>query len=98
MKKVTPTHRARFYDLLLRLYPHSYRTLFGTQMRQTFIDHYQDVEASEGVVSMQFWLALITDEIPNIAREHAASMLERHPFLKFTTSKLVLAALIFSPL
>ena len=88
----------QIYNLLVQLYPRSYRNLFGAEMMQTFMDHYQDVEASAGKVNMQFWLALIIDEMPSIAREHAASQLTRHPFLQLTISKVVIGVMILIPL
>src|SRR6476646_4511071 len=98
MKPALPTYATRIYNALLRLYPHRYQARFGAQMRQTFLDHYQDVAASTGGVSLQFWFSLFTDEITNIARQHAASMVEHNPFLKLTRSKLALAAMLCLPL
>lgn len=88
----------QIYDVLLRFYPQSYREAFGAQMRQTFIDHYRDVEASEGQVSMGFWLSALTDEMQNILRQHAAIFTEGDGFLKVTFWKSVVAAAFVLPL
>src|SRR5438046_849198 len=57
----TPGQRqraARFYALLIRLYPAAYQQSFGPQMLQTFRDYYDSVLEQEGRVGMGFWLAL----------------------------------------
>jgi uncharacterized BrkB/YihY/UPF0761 family membrane protein len=88
----------RIYNLLLWFYPSSYRKAFGAQMMQTFIDHYDDVQKSEGHASAQFWFSIITDELQNIGRQYAVSFRERNDFLKLTASKLVASALFLVPL
>ena len=88
----------RVYSMLLMLYPHGYRKAFGAEMMQTFIDHYADVEKSEGRVSMTFWLWAMADEIKNVARQHAAPRTARDSFLRVTTTKLIMSALLLVPL
>ncbi len=88
----------RIYDVLLRFYPQSYQEAFGAQMRQTFIDHYRDVEESEGRVSVGFWFSTLTDEMQNIFRQHATALAEGNGFLKVTFWKSVVAAVFGLPL
>jgi hypothetical protein len=88
----------RLYNALLNRYPHRYRKEFGAQMMRTFIDHYQDVQKSEGRVGMSFWFSAIADEISNITQQHLTSLMEENSFLKVTASKLMVSALLFLPL
>lgn len=88
----------RIYALLLHLYPRRYRATFGAQMRQTFIDQYQDLQASQGHVGPRFWLALFSDEIQNIVREHMSWLTQENHFLKLSIAKVILAALFLIPL
>lgn len=88
----------RIYRLLLALYPPHYRNGFGKQMMQTFIDQYRDVASTEGQVRMDFWRFLITDELQNIVRQHLIALGESYPFLRLTTTKVMLSALLFLPL
>ncbi len=81
----------RFYKFLLSLYPMSHQRACGAQMLQTFIDHYRDVEKSRGRVGMYFWLAIISDEIPSIARERTILLWEGNSFWKMTGWKVVLS-------
>lgn len=90
---------ARFlYAQLLKLYPRSYREAFGAEIMQTFMDHYMDVEQSEGCVSIAFWLPMISDEIKNILEQQRASLMEENTFLKMTLSKWVLSGVFLIPL
>jgi hypothetical protein len=50
------------YRWLVRLYPASYRRLFGEQMLQTFHDHYRDAVVSGEESAARFWLGVIADE------------------------------------
>ncbi|CAN5853967.1 hypothetical protein BH10CHL1_BH10CHL1_22570 [soil metagenome] len=86
------------YNGLLKFYPPSYRKEFGTQMMQTFIDHYQDVEKSEGRVSINFWRSAITDEIKNITKQQITVLIEENNFLKVSVSTLAVSAVLFMPL
>ncbi len=86
------------YNLLLQLYPRSYRNAFGAQMLQTFVDQYTDVATSAGRVSMHFWVFTVTDEMNNITRQHIESIMEAHPFLQITVPKLVVSAVLLIPL
>lgn len=88
----------RLYKLLLTLYPHSYRTAFGEQMMQTFIDHYTDVATSVGRVRMDFWLFMIIDEIKNIMRQQMISLREDRTLLTVTVAKVVVSAVLLIPL
>ena len=91
-------HANQIYKVLLKLYPQSYREAFGTQMMQTFIDHYADVEKSEGRVSLSFWLSVITDEVRNIPAQHLTPLKGTGTFLEVTVTKLALSAVLLIPL
>ncbi|MCX6049666.1 MAG: hypothetical protein NT075_31590 [Chloroflexi bacterium] len=86
------------YNGLLKFYPHNYRKEFGAQMMQTFIDHYQDVEKSEGRVSINFWRLAITDEVKNITKQQITFLIEENNFQKVSVSTMVVSALLFMPL
>lgn len=88
----------RIYSALLKLYPRSYRSAFGVQMLQTFIDHHEDVEKSEGSVGAGFWLSVMGDEIRNIAAQHLISVRDENSFLKLTGPERVVSALLLVPL
>jgi hypothetical protein len=87
-----------FYRFLLCLYPRSYKEAFRAPMLQTFIDHYQDVEKSEGRVSVRFLFSTLADEVQDIARQHTTLLTERNTFLKVTIGKLLLSMLLLIPL
>ncbi len=70
------------YTALLKLYPCRYRQAFGTQMLQTFLDHYQDRAATEGRVGLAFWWATFCDEVPNIVRQRVTAWTEERSFLQ----------------
>jgi hypothetical protein len=59
---------------MVRLYPASYRRLFGEQMLQTFQDHYRDAVASGEESAPRFWLGVITDEAKALPRARLASL------------------------
>ena len=79
-------YAARIYALLLKCYPPAYRESFGSQMLQTFKDHYSDVVEVEGMAASRFWLALIGDEVGSVLREHGALLKEsismKNPWIK----------------
>ncbi len=60
------------YTLLVRLYPKAHRQAFGSQMQQTFVDHYRDTRTSQGRVGIAFWLGVLCDAVWSIGREHLA--------------------------
>ncbi|MBV9281776.1 MAG: hypothetical protein JOZ41_16990 [Chloroflexi bacterium] len=64
----------RRYGLLVRLYPRAHREAFGAQMQQAFVDHYRDVEESQGRVGITFWLGEFGDAAVSIGREHLAAV------------------------
>jgi hypothetical protein len=88
----------RIYNFLLRFYPRSYRETFGAQMMQTFSDQYEEVQASEGQVSIHFWLWTIADEIQNIVREQMSWLPQVNHFVKVSIGKLILSAVFLLPL
>lgn len=87
----------RIYNALLRFYPASYRSAFGAQMLQTFIDHYKD-EVSGGHVNIRFWISTITDEFQNIAAQYGNLLMEGNSLRKVTVWKLLIAAVFIVPL
>ncbi len=91
-------HAIRLYSLLVTLYPRGFRETFGAQMRQTFADHYEDVERSEGHVGLRFWLALAVDELQHVGRQHADSLTKGGVLRKAVVGKAVVVALFFLPL
>ncbi|MGI8550531.1 MAG: hypothetical protein ACR2PL_07005 [Dehalococcoidia bacterium] len=64
-----PERAARFYALLLRMYPEDHRRAFGAQMLRTFKDQHQELSGHRGKTGLIFWLALVSDEAKNIAKE-----------------------------
>ena len=67
------------YTLFLALYPTQHRDAYGSQMPQTFRDHYRATRAADGRVGLGFWWAVLRDEISSIVREHVAALQEgRH--------------------
>jgi hypothetical protein len=88
----------RLYTLLLMLYPRSYRTAFGEQMMQTFIDHYTDVATSAGRVRIDFWLFMVSDEIKNIARQQIVSLREGRRLRPAMAAKMAVTAVLLIPL
>ena len=65
---------ARFYMLLVRLYPRDHRRTFGAQMLQTFKDQYQDAAEERARAGIAFWLGVIGDEARGILRERVAGL------------------------
>ena len=88
----------RLYTLLLMLYPQSYRTAFGEQMLQTFVDHYTDVATAAGGVGLDFWLLMVSDEITNIVRQQLVSLSAGRARLRVTAAKVVVSAVLLVPL
>jgi murein DD-endopeptidase MepM/ murein hydrolase activator NlpD len=66
----------RIYQWLVRLYPVSYRRLFGEQMLQTFQDHYRDAIASGDESEGRFWLGVFADEVKALPRAQVAAVKE----------------------
>ena len=64
-----PTAALRCYAWFIRLYPAPYQRAFGTQMQQTFKDHYADLVAQGRRPGLGFWGAVVADELPAIAGE-----------------------------
>ena len=79
---------ARLYRFLLRLYPRSYREDFGAEMLQTFLDWHEDVTRAYGRVGIGRWLAMIADELANIATQRLTSLAGGDP-LKFSRPTLL---------
>jgi len=66
----------RVYRWMVRLYPASYRRLFGEQLLLTFQDHYRDAVATGEDSAIRFWLGVITDEMKAIPRAQLAAAQE----------------------
>jgi|SRR5581483_1458636 len=69
----------RLYACFLKCYPQGYRRTFGSQMLQTFKDHYRDVVEPGENAAMRFWVAVVSDEVRGILREHFIVLKERKP-------------------
>jgi hypothetical protein len=59
----------RLYAFFLKFYPRGYRRAFGSQMLQTFKDHYTDVVELDEQTGTRFWLDVVWDEVRSILRE-----------------------------
>src|SRR6266487_1483 len=59
----------RLYACFLKCYPKAYRHSFGSQMLQTFKDHYTDVVEFDENGATRFWFGVINDEARGILRE-----------------------------
>jgi hypothetical protein len=66
----------RVYRWVVRLYPATYRRLFGEQMIQTFQDHYRDAVATGEESVTRFWLGVITDEVKALPRARVTAAQE----------------------
>jgi hypothetical protein len=64
----------RFYTFLLKFYPKYHQQVFGSQMLQTFKDHYNDILEHEDRVGVDFWLEVVSDEVKGIVREHIETL------------------------
>jgi hypothetical protein len=73
-ENVRMTRATRVYTFLLRLYPKRHQQAFGTQMLQTFKDHYRDTSVEGGSVGIGFWFGVIADEARGIARERTVAL------------------------
>src|SRR6266700_319257 len=56
----------RLYACFLKCYPKAYRHSFGSQMLQTFKDHYTDVVEFDENGATRFWFGVINDEARGI--------------------------------
>lgn len=70
---------ARLYAFLLTFYPQGHKYAFGSQMLQTFKDHYADVVESGQQAEGPFWFGVVSDEARGILREHFAVLKESAP-------------------
>ncbi|MBV9616683.1 MAG: hypothetical protein JO031_14620 [Ktedonobacteraceae bacterium] len=61
----------------MKCYPQGYRQAFGSQMLQTFKDHYSDVVELDESAATRFWVAVVSDEVRGILREHFIALKER---------------------
>ncbi|MGI8855433.1 MAG: hypothetical protein ACR2JW_06760 [Thermomicrobiales bacterium] len=79
MKKHSqPSERAaRWYALLVRLYPGDHRRAFGAQMLQTFKDQYRDASEQRGEAAFAFWLAVVGDALTGSIKEQSMSVRTR---------------------
>jgi hypothetical protein len=66
----------RLYALLLKCYPQGYRHSFGSQMLQTFKDHYTDVVELDENAATRFWFEVVSDEVRGILREQFTALKE----------------------
>ncbi len=68
---------ARFYRLLLFLYPARFRQKFGAEMLRLFKDQWRDVQPSKSTLRrLRFWLWLCADTAWAAGREHLSGMNE----------------------
>src|SRR2546423_6010375 len=67
----------RLYACFLKCYPKAYRQSFGSQMLQTFKDHYTDVVELDKNAATHFWFAVMSDEVRGILREHFTALKEK---------------------
>lgn len=65
----------RLYAFLLKFYPQEYRHTFGSQMIQTFKDHYTDVVELDEQTGTRFWFDVVRDEVRGILREQFTALL-----------------------
>lgn len=73
---------SRVYAWLIHLYPKEHRRAFGSQMLQTFQDHYHDAIETRGESTLRFWLGVLGDESKSVAREQQAALRERKAPMK----------------
>jgi hypothetical protein len=67
---------ARLYAFLLKFYPQEHRHAFGSQMLQTFKDHYTDVVEPGKQTGACFWFDVVSDEVRGVIREQFAVLKE----------------------
>jgi hypothetical protein len=82
------------YRTWLWLYPPAYRRAFGAEMLQTFVDDCDDTRRTDGALGAGFWIAALTDELSNLARQHRDSIRETDGSPARTAGRLVLVALL----
>jgi len=66
----------RLYAFFLKFYPRGYRHTFGSQMLQTFKDHYTDVVELDEQAGTRFWFEVVSDEVRGILREQLTVLKE----------------------
>src|SRR5947209_6639771 len=66
----------RLYAFFLKCYPKAYRQSFGSQMLQTFKDHYSDVVEFDENAATRFWFGVVNDEARGILREQFIALKE----------------------
>jgi len=66
----------RLYTFVLQFYPQGYRQVFGSQMLQTFKDHYIDVVDSGQQTEGHFWFDVLCDEVRGILCEQFVALKE----------------------
>jgi hypothetical protein len=66
----------RLYAFLLMWYPPGYRHAFGSQMLQTFKDHYTDSVEPGKQAKARFWFDVVSDEAKGVLREQFAVLKE----------------------
>jgi hypothetical protein len=64
------------YAFFLKCYPQEYRHSFGSQMLQTFKDHYTDVVELDENAATRFWFDVVSDEVSGILREQFTALKE----------------------
>jgi len=66
----------RLYAFFLKFYPQGYKHAFGSQMLQTFKDHYTDVVELDELAETRFWFDVVSDEVGGILREQFTALKE----------------------
>lgn len=56
----------QLYAFFLKFYPQRYRHSFGSQMLQTFKDHYTDSVKSDEHAGTRFWFDVVSEEVRGI--------------------------------
>lgn len=70
----------RLYQLLLQLYPRSFRRAYGAEMLQLFTDCCLDAIAARGAVGLlDLWLITLGDLARSLVREHRAALWRLRP-------------------
>src|SRR5437762_2982103 len=72
--RVAARKALRYYAVLLKLYPAAFQRTFGAQMRQTFLDHYEDIQTALGRAGIRFWLGVVGDGVFSIVQEHSSTL------------------------
>jgi hypothetical protein len=60
----------RLYELLLLLYPETYRIKFGREMLYTFQDMRDEERAKRGMAGVGFWSGILFDTLLSAVHEH----------------------------